>query len=74
MITLIVVICHSLVGVPALCHEEFVARAEVSSIQCQMQSQQVVSLWKENSIFAGDHWTIGEIDCKPGDYQPRGAI
>lgn len=74
MITLIVVICHSFAGVPALCHEEIVARAETSPIQCQMQSQQVVALWKENSIFAGDHWTVSEIDCKPGDYQPKDMI
>ena len=75
MITLVVVICHmlELISQP-VCHEEVVIRSEQTLMACQMQSQIVIADWKEKSIYRGDQWTITNIGCFPGDYQPKDSI
>lgn len=75
MITIVTLMCHIInLGIP-LCHEEVVAKIEMSMMACQIGHQQIVSDWKEKTKFKGDQWTVAMIHCYPGEnYQPRDAI
>lgn len=75
MTTLVVVICHMLGAISTpICHEEIVSKIEQSMRACQVESQIVVADWKGKSIYRGDQWTVMNIGCAPGDYQPKDAI
>lgn len=75
MMTLVVVICHMIVGITApICHEEIVAKEEMSLMGCQIGNQQIVADWKEKSVFQGENWHIAVIRCESGDYQMKDDI
>lgn len=71
--TVVAVLCHSLAGIPAVCHEEIVAQQNMPMQQCMMGQPELAD-WKEKSRFRGEQWHIARIRCIPGDYQVKDAI
>lgn len=75
MITLVTLMCHLLEGIASpVCHEVVVAKLVMPMEVCQMHSQIIIADWKEKSIYQGDKWTVSQIECLPGNYQPKDAI
>lgn len=72
-ITIVVSVCHALVGIPSVCHEEIVARDDMPMQACLI-SQPAIAEWKSRTIYRGDQWRIERIRCIPGNYEPRDAI
>lgn len=73
IVTVVAIVCHTLPGLPQLCHEEIVARQEMPMQACLI-SQAALADWKSKSKYRGDQWTIGRIKCVPGAYEPKDAI
>lgn len=74
MITVAVVLCHSLGAIPGpVCREEIVIKEDMSMHACII-SQAAIAEWKEATIYRGPDWIISRIKCVPGEYSPRGAI
>ena len=66
-ITVVVVMCHMLAGVPQpVCHEAIVVKGDMSMRVCIL-SQPALADWKARSIYRSDEWTISRIKCIPGD-------
>lgn len=75
MITLVALVCHMIINITSpVCHEEVVLKEEMSMFSCQMRSQIVVADWKEKSVYSGEQWTVMDIGCVPGDYDPMDSI
>jgi hypothetical protein len=75
LITIAVVLCHTIAAVPnaPVCREEIIARSD--SMQACLVGQPAIADWKAHSIYASEAWTIRRIKCVPGsDYQVRDAI
>jgi len=72
-ISVVVLLCHTLGGIPQpVCREEIVVKDEMP-MACIL-SQAALADWKAHSIYAGEQWEIGRIRCVPGNYVIRGAI
>lgn len=71
-VTLVAVLCNTLVG-PPLCREEVVAgEAEALTLQsCQIQGQIGISQWMAASPDYRTNWRIERYKCVIGPYQPR---
>lgn len=66
-VSVVVSICHVLLGEPQVCRETIVGQSLMPAHSC-IVSQAAVADWKSKSIFAGEQWTIGRTECKPADY------
>ena len=67
MISIVAVMCHSLAGTPAVCHEELVMETDREiGTGAACANQPALAEWKGASKFAGDQWWIKRLRCVIG--------
>lgn len=74
-VTLVAVLCRTLVGGPGVCVEEIVTDSSLSDItfqQCAMQGQLGISKWMAEHPVYRANWRLEGYKCAPGHYEIHG--